>query len=249
MHEIVCFNTLIAEDEPLLLRALERHIISLDMGFVPAFKAQNGREALSILRSEDVHLVISDIIMPVMTGLELLEYVNSRLPNVPFVILSGHADFAFAQDALRNGALDYVLKPITEEKIEAVLQKAKLRLGARYRLMEDESLGGQSAVKAMEYARTYLKEHYSEQIDFASLAKSLGFSSAYLTKLFNKYEKCAPVKYLTELRIAEAKALLYNTDLSIKEVGALVGYENQFYFSRVFRKTMSCTPSEYRART
>ncbi len=249
MHEIVSFNALIAEDEPLLLRALERHIISLDMGFIPAFKAQNGKEALALLQSEDVHLVISDIIMPVMTGLELLEYVNSHLPNVPFVVLSGHADFSYAQNALRNGALDYVLKPITEEKIEAVLQKAKLRLGARYRLIEDESLGGQSAIKAMEYARTYLMEHFREQIDFASLAKSLGFSSAYLTKLFNKYEKCAPVKYLTELRIAEAKQLLYNTELSIAEVGALVGYENQFYFSRVFRKTMNCTPSEYRGRT
>ncbi len=249
MHEIASFNALIAEDEPLLLRALERHIISLDMGFIPAFKAQNGREARSILQSEDIHLVISDIIMPVMTGLELLEYVNSHLPNIPFVILSGHADFVYAQDALRNGALDYILKPITEEKIEAVLQKAKLKLSARYRLIEDESLAGQSAVKSMEYARTYLKEHFQEQIDFAKLSKTLGFSSAYLTKLFNKYEKCAPVKYLTELRIQEAKQLLYNTDLSIAQVGAKVGYDNQFYFSRVFRKAMNCTPSEYRGRT
>ncbi len=249
MHELSHYNALIAEDEPLLLRALERHIACLDIGFVPAFKAQNGKEALAILQSEDIHLVISDIIMPVMTGLELLEYVNRHLPSVPFVVLSGHADFDYAREALRNGAMDYVLKPITEEKIESVLQKAKLTLGARYRLLEDESLGGQSALKAIEYARAYIKAHFKEQIDFAALSKSLGFSSAYLTKLFNKYEKCAPIKYLTELRIREAKQLLHNTGLSIREVGALVGYENQFYFSRVFRKASGQTPSEYRGGT
>jgi two-component system response regulator YesN len=247
MPNISHFNILLAEDEPLLLRSLERHIGSIDLGFRVACKAQNGREALDMLKNNDIHLVITDIIMPLMSGLELLTELNKHYPNVAVVLLSGYADFNYAQQALREGALDYILKPITREKIENILMKAKIELSQYYQLIEDESLSGQTAEQTMEYARTYIRKHFTEQIDLSAIAAKLGISPAYLTKLFNKYEKCSPIKYLTDLRIAEAKQLLYNTQLTIKEVSERVGYQNQFYFSRVFRKIIKLSPSEYRA--
>lgn len=247
MPNISGFNVLIAEDEPLLLRSLERHIHDIDLGFRVLCKAQNGQEALDMLKKHDIHLVITDIIMPLVSGLELLTQVNRHYPNVLVILLSGYADFNYAQHALREGALDYILKPITREKIENILMKAKAELSQFYQLIEDESLNGQTAEQTMEYVRTYIRKHYTEQIDLSAIACKLGISSAYLTKLFNKYEKCSPIKYLTDLRIAEAKQLLSNTQLTIKEVGEHVGYQNQFYFSRVFRKINKISPSEYRA--
>ncbi len=249
MSKINCYNVLLVEDEPLLLRSLQRHIEQLDLGFRIVAVAQNGKEALDLLSQQDVHLIISDILMPVMTGLELLAHVHKHLPGICVAILSGHADFDYAQNALRAGALDYILKPITPEKIENLLLKAKIKLSAQYELIEDKSLSGQSAQQVMEFAREYLKEHYSEPITLVSLAHQLGYSSAYLTKLFNKFESCTPIKYLTDLRITQAKQLLANTALPIKEVGICVGYDNQFYFSRIFRKQTGFTPSEYRAKS
>jgi Response regulator containing CheY-like receiver domain and AraC-type DNA-binding domain len=246
MPKISEFNVMLVEDEPLLLRSLERHIASIDLGFKVVCKAQNGQEALDLLKTTEIHLVITDIIMPLMSGLDLLTQINRYYPNIAVVLLSGYADFNFAQHALRESALDYVLKPITREKMESILMKARAELSQYYQLVEDESLSGQTAEQTIEYVRTYIRKHYSEQIDLSALASKLGISSAYLTKLFNKYEKCSPIKYLTDLRIVEAKNLLYNTTLTIKEISERVGYQNQFYFSRVFRKINKISPSEYR---
>jgi Response regulator containing CheY-like receiver domain and AraC-type DNA-binding domain len=247
MPKIPEYNVMLVEDEPLLLRSLERHVESIDLGFKVAAKAQNGQEALELLKKMEIHLVISDIIMPLMSGLDLLTQINRYYPNIAVVLLSGYADFNFAQHAIRESALDYILKPITREKIENILMKAKAELSQYYQLIEDESLSGQTAEQTMEYVRTYLRKHYNEQIDLSSIAFKLGVSSAYLTKLFNKYEKCSPIKYLTDLRLVEAKHLLYNTTLTIKEISERVGYQNQFYFSRVFRKIYKISPTEYRA--
>jgi two-component system, response regulator YesN len=246
MTSISQFNVMLVEDEPLLLRSLERHINNNDLGFTVVCNAQNGQDALELLKKHKIHLVITDIIMPLMTGLELLTQINRHYPNILVILLSGFADFNYAQTALREGAMDYILKPVTREKIENILMKAKVELSQFYQLIEDESLNGQTAKQTMEYVRSYIRKHYNEQIDLSTIANKLGISSAYLTKLFNKYEKCSPIKYLTDLRIAEAKQLLYNTKLTIKEVGERVGYQNQFYFSRVFRKINKVSPSEYR---
>lgn len=245
MSKLAYYNILLVEDEPLLLRSLERCIRKLDMGFEP-ITAQNGQEAIELLKNSEIHLIISDIIMPIVSGLELLEYVDHHLPHIPVIILSGHADFTYAQTALRTGAFDYILKPFSEERIENILLKAKLKLGSQYHLLEEDTLSGKSTQQSIEYARLYLKEHYADQIDLNLLAKKLGYSPAYLTKMFNKHEKCSPLRYLTNLRISKAKNLLRNTDLPIKEIGEQVGYESQFYFSRVFRKLISLSPSEYR---
>lgn len=247
MSKITEFNVMLVEDEPLLLRSLERHIGSIDLGFKVACKAQNGQEALDLLKKMEIHLVITDIIMPLLSGLDLLTQINRYYPNIAVVLLSGFADFNFAQQALRESALDYILKPITREKIENILLKAKAELSQYYQLVEDEALSGQTAEQTMEYVRSYIRKHYNEQIDLSALASKLGISSAYLTKLFNKYEKCSPIKYITDLRIVEAKHLLYNTTLTIKEISERLGYQNQFYFSRVFRKINKISPREYRA--
>lgn len=247
MPKISEFNVMLVEDEPLLLRSLERHISCNDLGFKVVCKAQDGQSALELLKKAEIHLVITDIVMPLMSGLELLTQINRYYPNIAVVLLSGYADFNFAQQALREGAMDYVLKPITKEKIENILMKASVELGRIYQLIEDEALSGQSAEQTLEYVRAYLRKHFTEQINLSALASKLGISSAYLTKLFNKYEKCSPVKYLTDLRIVEAKQLLRNTTLTLKEISEQVGYQNQFYFSRVFRKTNRTSPSEYRS--
>ena len=246
MPKIEKYNVLLIEDEPLLLSSLKRYIEELNLGFSVVCTASNGKEGLTLLGEFNIHLVITDIIMPVMTGLEFLHYVHHHFPNVYVAILSGHANFTYAQEALCSDAIDYVLKPITKEKIENLLLNAKIKLDTQYQLLSESNLSGKTAEQILNYARNYIKEHFSESIDLNSLASQLGISSAYLTKLFNKYEKSTPNKYLTQLRISQAKHLLINSDLTIKEVGESVGYDSQFYFSRIFHKQVGLTPSEYR---
>ena len=98
----------------------------------------------------------------------------------------------------------------------------------------------------MDFVTLYIRSHYMDEVDFSELSSRLGFSSAYLTKLFNKYVGTTPLKYLTDIRIHEAKHLLLNTTLPIREVGEKVGYPDQFHFSKTFRKLTGMNPTAYR---
>lgn len=162
------------------------------------------------------------------------------------MILSGYADFQYAQEALRQGVFDYLLKPVNRENLESTLGKASLTLQKYYELEEDTSMTGKDAQEIVDYVVLYIRNHYMDDIDFSDISSHMGFSSAYLTKLFNKYVGNTPLKYLTDVRIHEAKHLLLNTTLPIREVGEKVGYPDQFHFSKTFRKLTGINPTAYR---
>jgi two-component system, response regulator YesN len=93
----------------------------------------------------------------------------------------------------------------------------------------------------------FIKENFAQEINLNSLAKSFNFNASYLSKLFKKYYAETPVKYLLNLRINEAKHLLRSRpELDIKAIGELVGYPDQFYFSRIFKHMTGKNPSEFR---
>ncbi|WFR57297.1 helix-turn-helix domain-containing protein [Anaerocolumna sp. AGMB13025] len=92
----------------------------------------------------------------------------------------------------------------------------------------------------------YIKKHYTDTINTKIIADKFGFTPAYLSKLFREYKKITPSEYISELRINKAKELLTNnSSLSVKEVAAAAGYEDQLYFSKVFKKLVGITPKAY----
>ena len=240
------FRILLADDEPYLRKSVIRRIDELDAGFTVAAEASDGAEAFEILRTESIQVVITDIRMPVMDGLELARRIRETYPDVVVIILTGYADFSYAQEALRQGATDYLLKPIDTDDLEAALSRIRLILERLYPQEADDTISRHGAKESVEIAVSYLNEHYGEDVDIGKLAESLGFTSAYLTKLFNRHIGVSPVKYLTEIRMREAKRLLIDTDYSIKKIGETVGYHDQFYFSKTFRKMNGMNPSAYR---
>ena len=117
-------KVLLVDDESVIAQGLEVLIDWNAEGYEIAAVCSNGREALDYLRQNAVDLVIADVMMPVMTGLELLEAVKrENLSEAGFVILSGYGEFAFAQQALRFGCIDYLLKPIEREDLLTILHK------------------------------------------------------------------------------------------------------------------------------
>jgi two-component system, response regulator YesN len=246
MNKIQHYNILVVEDEVLLGQSLARHIEELNDGFKVTAQAQNGEEALEYLHSQNIHLVISDIRMPVMDGLALAKIIHEQFPHILTVLLTGYADFAYAREAIKQGVFDYLLKPVATEDLENTLMHARLQLQKYCELQEESSLSGKGAEEIVEYTVLYMREHYMDEIDISSFAASMGFTPAYLTKIFSKYKGNTPLKYLTVLRIREAQRLLADTNLPIREVGVKVGYPDQFHFSKTFRKITGRNPSAYR---
>ena len=117
-------KVMLVDDEPYILQGLQVLIDWEGGGFEIAATCSNGKEALRYLSENHVDLVISDIRMPEMTGLELLETVKKeKISDAEFVLLTGYDDFAYTQRAIRNGCLDYILKPVIEEELISVLRK------------------------------------------------------------------------------------------------------------------------------
>ena len=246
MNKVQHYNVMVVEDEILLGQSLSHHIDELDVGFKVTCQAQNGEEALQLLQSHNVHLVVSDIRMPVMDGLVLAKTIRETFPHVLTVFLTSYADFTYAREAIKAGVLDYLLKPVEVEDLESTLMHARLQLQKYCELQEEASLVGRKAEEVVEYTALYMREHYMDEIDISSFAASMGFTPAYLTKIFSKYKGTTPLKYLTVLRIREAQRLLADTDLPIREVGFRTGYPDQFHFSKTFRKITERSPSSYR---
>jgi len=124
---------LIAEDEPPILRTIKMMIEKCGSEFSVCFTAKNGAEALDCLEKAPVDIIFTDIRMPVMDGLALMEIVHRKYPDIFIVVLSGYQDFEYAKHALRNNAFDYLLKPITAEAISKTLIKLKTACHQRRR--------------------------------------------------------------------------------------------------------------------
>lgn len=116
-------KVLIADDEPFIPLGLSKLINWEQEGFQVVFIASNGKEAYEYIENNPVDLVITDIQMPEMNGLELLEKTHGKYPNIQFVVLSGFNDFNYVQTALRNKCRDYLLKPIQKEELLRILHE------------------------------------------------------------------------------------------------------------------------------
>ena len=245
MKQLDCYHVLIVDDEFHLRQSLRRFLEKEGSDFRVTAEAADGAQALAILKDVSVEVVITDIRMPVMDGLALTEQLHALYPRIRVIILTGYADFEYARSAVRFGAVDYLLKPFGEEDLEDALGRLRTSLQADY-VLSDEVAGSSGGRESVNWAIRYMQEHYMEEVDISRIADELGFHSAYLTRLFNRYAGESPLKYLTNIRIREAKRLLAEGTLPIQAVGERVGYPDQFHFSKTFRKATGMSPSAWR---
>ena len=117
-------KVLLVDDEHFILQGLQVLINWENEGFVIAGTASDGNEALEFLRKNSVDLILADVNMPVISGLELLRKIRKEnLSDAYFVILSGYAEFSYAQEAIRYKCTDYILKPVEREQLLETLHK------------------------------------------------------------------------------------------------------------------------------
>ena len=125
------YKVVIIDDEPRIRRGIAHCMPWEKMGFALSGEAANGVEALELIRSVRPDLVITDIRMPDMDGLNLISMVHKEgIPSL-FIVISGYAEFEYAQRALRYGVTDYILKPVDEEQLSQSVQNCLRQLGNR----------------------------------------------------------------------------------------------------------------------
>jgi YesN/AraC family two-component response regulator len=244
------FKVVVADDEEIILKNVVRKIEEADPRFVVVGTALNGREALDLVDANYPELLVTDVRMPVLDGLELIASVSAYHPYVKVLIISGHDDFEFARRAMSYGVKNYILKPVKLEELRTALGD----IGSV--LEEDEDIvaaqvqnsAESNAATMVSEIERFIRGHFRSEVDLETLARAFGLSPSQMCKLFRKYRDDTPVRYLMTLRMNEAKRLLLQLPgLEVKEVGQLVGYPDQFYFSRTFKRATGMSPTEFRA--
>ncbi|MDD2992646.1 MAG: response regulator [Pygmaiobacter sp.] len=235
------YTLLIADDEENILHGMQRYIEAHTTKFCKILCASNGQQALEMILQYRPQVLLLDIQMPVKSGLEVMR--ESRAAGVcpRTVILSGYDTFAYAQQALRLGAVDYMLKPCRSADL---LQKLES-------LVPGEAAAPAQAGEALPASRmvqqaiAYCKEHLSEEITLGDVARHVAVSPAYLSRQFGR-ERGGFVDYLNGLRIHYACDYMRNSSMKMYEIAYAVGFRDEKYFSKVFKKVTGQSPSTYR---
>ncbi|MDD3921374.1 MAG: response regulator [Eubacteriales bacterium] len=238
------FRVLVVDDEKLICKNIARSIEKASTAFEVVSLAGDGLEALELARNLLPDVVFSDIKMPEMDGIALIRQLHQEMPSIKTVMVSGYDDFELARSALRNHAIDYLLKPVNPEDLKRTLQKLENDLLAEQKALlprrED------SPAEIAERIMAYLRHNYAETIDLTQLAQNYNFSSAYLSKIFKEHAGVSPVRYLTDYRMSIAKKLLQGSTLPVKDVAIKVGYPDPVHFSKSFKNATGVTPITYR---
>ena len=240
------FKVIVADDEKLIARNIARRIEEGCEAFQVIAQAGTGLEALELAGQLMPDVVFSDIKMPEMDGIELIARLREQNPSALCVIVSGYSDFEYARAAIQNSAVDYLLKPVNPEELSALLKRLETMLMAREQALAPRREA--SAGEVVENVMLYLRQNYDRQIDFAAVAEAQAVSAPYLSKLFHDHAGTSPSRYLTDLRMQKAKKLLLDSQLSIKEIAARVGYPDPFHFSQSFKNAVGMSPAQFRDR-
>lgn len=253
-------TALIVEDEPLMREYLLFNLSSIHDQWSTAACAKDGVEAMELLNERQFDLIITDIKMPRMNGLELATYVHNNIPDTDIIFLTGYDEFDYARVAVRAGVADYLLKPLQDAELHAILDKLAKKRPSRAiqhtgsqadaptsSAMTSPLEDGESSV-LVQRARDYIQTNYSKPISLNEVASALDVNPAYLSSIF-KSERGEPYsKYLLRLRMERAALLLRtHTATKIGDIACEVGYLSVKHFDSVFKKYYGVTPNIYRS--
>lgn len=246
---------LIADDEPIERTIIERMIKKNFPENVEIVKAINGREAVKFYAEKQCQIALLDIEMPGVNGLDAADAIRKYDKDAVIIFITAFDEFDYAKRAISVHALEYLLKPISEEELAANLEEAiwltqkteKKKPVLKADLQENHHENIKMNAVA-ENIREFIAKHYKEDISLQDVAGSMNYSDAYFCKIFKQCFDKSFLVYLTEYRVDKAKVLLADMSINIKDVSAEVGYRDSNYFARVFKRSEGITPTEYRLR-
>ena len=241
-------KVLVVEDEELIRKGIVLAVDWAALDCVVVGEASNGEEALEAVERLSPTLIITDLKMPRMDGIEMLRRLREQGSRVYVMILTAYDSFAYAQSALRLGAVDFLLKPFHDGDLEKAVLNLQKRMNMEDGTQSTPILGlkkGDKSKYVLE-AMDYIGAHYNDPgITVGSIAQSLGISEGHLSHTFKKETDYTLLNYLTRYRIHKAMELLRDCRMKVYEVAEQVGYKDITYFSTTFKKVVGVSPSEY----
>lgn len=244
---------LIADDERYVRDSLAGEIEWTQYGITLEGVASDGMEAAEMALRLQPDVLLTDIRMPRMDGLELTRYLKERMPRLKVVLLSGWSDFEYARQALKWGASNYLVKPSPDEEIIDALLVVMEELGMRKPDLkraenadEPDMPDLQSKKRTIKQACEMVHRDVSVAVTLTEVAAAVNMNASAFSRLFRQEMGCAFSEFVTSARMNKAKKLLVETNLRIHEIAQKVGYASDSHFVQVFGDYSGMTPGKFR---
>jgi two-component system response regulator YesN len=255
---------LIADDEEIIRSGL----LSIGwegLGVQVVADVDNGYEALEILQSEIIDVLLTDIRMPGLDGLELARFISERELCTKVIFLSGYSDFEYARQGIQYNVMRYVLKPSRPDEIIDAVKEASAQVDRqreadmRLRLLEAELGKRQLVVDQGGFVLgeirhssivgcifKYILENYANPISLSSMSDSLNFSTIYLSRVLKKATGYTFLEVVNAIRIHTAVVEVREGRRTLEDISEGVGIHGARYFCQLFKKYYGVTPSAYK---
>ncbi|PXW90115.1 AraC family two component transcriptional regulator [Pseudogracilibacillus auburnensis] len=233
-------KVMVVEDEQTIREGIKILLEEVIMGYEVLWEASNGQRALEILTIEIPDLIITDIRMPKMTGIDFITLLKEKHTEIPVIVISGYDDFLYVREALRLGVKDYLLKPISRKELASILDAIFMN-----KVKNDEGRESNDSM-VIHQIKELIDKNVEGDLSLEYISKALNLHPNYISNLFRKQTNLKLSDYILTRRMEKAKELLKNTNLKIYDIAFLTGFSNPKYFSSVFKKSEGMTPHQYR---
>ena len=247
---------MIVDDEKIITEGLER---ILGNQFGERFTIETFHDSVDAVERATVlvpDLIILDIYMPMMNGIEVIQSLQEIGKTIQFIILTAHDDFALVRKALQFRVVDYLLKPVNRDELIALVDRIATRQckdpeateslpGIDFQNIHEES---REYSRSMKKVISYIRLNYRDQISLNIISDATGLHPSYISSIFKKEVGLNFHAFLENLRVTMGARLLLREDSCIADIAERVGYSNVQHFHKVFKHRTGFSPGKYRLR-
>ena len=236
----------VVEDEAPIREGMAKILSKINTDYKVVGTAVDGEKGLELIRKERPDLVIMDIRMPRMTGLEMLSQLRQGQNKCKVIVLSAYSDFDYAKFAIKYNACEYVLKISIMDELPEALEKATGKLTQLKKEIEKEEIAVSGQRTLLQQIDQYVEQNFKNKISLDEIADELHVNRSYLSRFYKNKTGINLFDTILNLRIEAAKEYLLNTDMKTYEISEAIGVDDAGYFSKMFKKITGVSPKEFR---
>ena len=250
------YRVLIVEDEDIIRKGIAYTMDWTGMGCTIAGEAANGQEGLEKIKELSPDIVMADIMMPVMDGIEMIRQAKEKY-SFKSIILTSYADFDYAKKAIDLDVSAYLMKPVDAEELKKNVAKiiAEIEKDHQYEQFSAKQNTGTELQEVFikndkdnDYVQHVLdvtKERYADKISIEQFSEELGVSASYLSRKFKEATGTSYLDFLNRYRVSQAIKLLETGTYKVYEVSDMTGFTDYKHFNSVFKRYTNVSPSEF----
>jgi len=255
---------MVADDERWIRKGIIKMIEAEQLHISEIFEADSVEGAFEVFLKERPDIVIADVKFPREDGCTLCEKIYAVSPDTQIIMISGYREFEYVKRALSYKAIDYLLKPVDKTLLNETVRRCINSLD----LLDKEKAEKEKAEKETAFSMQdggegydgneegmqkivgevmeMIRKNYNKKLSLSEIAGSYHFSDAYFSYSFKKVAGISLMNYIMEVRVEKAKELMLSSNYNLKDIALRVGYPDQHYFTKIFKKMTGTSPKEYK---